>query len=54
MEQKKRAPLTTVRKLIQDTIQRERRGWPPDSNWGAYQPQRPKALYEDKFAQEEE
>ena len=41
MEQKKKAPIPVVRRLIQDAIQRERRGWPPGSDWGAYQPRRP-------------
>ena len=30
-----------VRKAAQTIVHRELYGWPPDSSWGLYQPQRP-------------
>lgn len=54
MEQKKKAPLPVVRALIQNAIRRERRGWPPDTPSGLYQPQRPEAFSSKKSAQADE
>lgn len=54
MEQKKKAPLPAVRALIQNAIRRERQGWPPDSRWGIYQPQRPEVFSSKKSAQADE
>lgn len=41
MDDKKPVLQTALRTVVQAAIRRERRGWPPDSLYGAYQPRRP-------------
>lgn len=51
MKQGQKKPVSIVYRMIQDAIRKERRGWPPESDWGIYQPQRPKTSADDEPAQ---
>lgn len=51
MKQERKEPIPIVYRMIQDAIRKERRGWPPDSDWDSYQPQRPKTSTDDESAQ---
>ena len=41
MEQKKNMPNPLIRRLVQNAVRREKRGWPPDTPASVYQPRRP-------------